>query len=78
MTEWIRGLNLTDEQQKAMQDHIDGLNKLTKKYESPIEKKDFLKQVSSTLATWGLETEVPGNKLSVAVRLLAAVKAVTE
>ena len=74
----MRGLSLTDEQQKVMLTHIEGLNKLTKKYESAIEKKDFMKRVGNTLATWGLEAEVSGQKLSVAIRLLAAVKTITE
>ena len=71
-------MSLTDEQQKVMLAHIEGLNKLTKKYESAIEKKDFMKRVGDTLSTWGLEAEVTGQKLSVAIRLLAAVKTITE
>ena len=75
----MRGLSLTDEQQNVMLAHIEALNKLTKKYESAIEKKDFMKRVGDTLATWGLvEAEVTGQKLSVAIRLLAAVKTITE
>ena len=74
----MKSLNLTDEQQNVMLAHTEGLNKLTKKYESPLEKKEFNKKVGDTLSTWGLEADVTGQKLSVAIRLLAAVKTITE